>query len=350
MPHLAGWGAAADAGRAARYDPAIPEIATLPEGRFDLALCTDVLEHVPEAELDAFLATLRARADRAFVRIATIPATRLLPNGENAHCTVRAADWWRDRLRAHWPEVERLPPLKVEFCRFVTWTPSPEAMAAVKAVREAEQRRKKFVRLRRRIATPIRLALNYLRGRTWTRARLLAALAGKRVALVGNAASLSERALGAAIDEADLVVRFNRAPIIRARSHGRRTDWIATGHQNLKPAFLRERGVSLVIWTGVHIKDMPRAISFGDRAVHLISEAARGRLRKALGRDPSSGMMMIDLVAESAAAAIELYGFDFARSSSLSGHRDADAQPHDFAAEARYVAALMARDRRFSLR
>jgi hypothetical protein len=339
------WGATAT-----RYDPAIPEIATPPEGLFDLGLCTDVLEHVPEAELDAFLATLRAHAALSYIRVSTIPATKLLPNGENAHCTVRPADWWRDRLLAHWPEVERLPPVKVEFCRFVTWRPSPATVEAVREVRKTEQRRKKLVRLRRRIATPVRLALNFLRGRTWTRGRLLEELAGKRVALVGNAESLSARAQGAAIDAADLVIRFNRAPIIRPSSHGRRTDWIATGHQNLKPGFLNERGVALVIWTGVHIKDMPRTISFGEKAVHLISEAARSRLRRMLGRDPSSGMMMIDLVAESEAAAIDLYGFDFARTSSLSGHREADAQPHDFAAEGRHVAALMARDPRIALR
>ena len=58
-------------------------------------------------------------------------------------------------------------------------------------------------------------------------AELLAAAAGKHVALVGNARALSGGRQGAAIDAADLVVRINRAPMTSAESHGTRTDWLA---------------------------------------------------------------------------------------------------------------------------
>ena len=47
-------------------------------------------------------------------------------------------------------------------------------------------------------------------------AELLAAAAGKQVALVGNARALSGGRQGAAIDAADLVVRINRAPMTSA--------------------------------------------------------------------------------------------------------------------------------------
>ena len=40
---------------AVRYDPAIPDYATKPTGKFDAAVCTDVLEHIPEEDVVDFL-------------------------------------------------------------------------------------------------------------------------------------------------------------------------------------------------------------------------------------------------------------------------------------------------------
>ena len=56
-------------------------------------------------------------------------------------------------------------------------------------------------------------------------ADLLADFAGKTVALVGNARSLT--GAGAAIEGADLVIRINRAPMPSPDSHGIRTDALA---------------------------------------------------------------------------------------------------------------------------
>lgn len=58
-------------------------------------------------------------------------------------------------------------------------------------------------------------------------AELLAAAAGRDIALVGNARSLATQRHGAAIDAAGLVVRINRAPMPAPESHGSRTDWLA---------------------------------------------------------------------------------------------------------------------------
>lgn len=49
---------------------------------------------------------------------------------------------------------------------------------------------------------------------------VLGDLAGKRIALVGNARALADTRHGAQIDAADLVIRINRAPIPSAESHG----------------------------------------------------------------------------------------------------------------------------------
>lgn len=83
----------------ALYDPAVPQFAARPVGRFDGVICTDVLEHVPEADLDDMLRDVLAFAQRfAFFSIATRAAKRRLPDGRNAHVTVRPRDWWQQRI------------------------------------------------------------------------------------------------------------------------------------------------------------------------------------------------------------------------------------------------------------
>ena len=84
------------------YDPAVPASAKLPDGPFDGVICTDVLEHVPEDELDATLDAIFQRATRfVYLAISTRPARKFLPNGLNAHVTVHPADWWAGKLRSN---------------------------------------------------------------------------------------------------------------------------------------------------------------------------------------------------------------------------------------------------------
>jgi hypothetical protein len=81
-----------------RYDPAVAEFCAVPQGRFDGVICTDVLEHCPEEDMAWIVDELFAYANMfVFANVACYPAHKLLPNGENAHCTIRPPDWW-DRL------------------------------------------------------------------------------------------------------------------------------------------------------------------------------------------------------------------------------------------------------------
>ena len=73
------------------------------------------------------------------------------------------------------------------------------------------------------------------------------------------------------------------------------------------------------------------------------------RLKAQLSAPPTTGLMMIDLLASSHATKITLYGFDFFASLSLSGRRTAAQVPHNFQAERAYVTALLARDSRICL-
>jgi len=86
-----------DIDEVACYDPCYRPYSRLPEGRFDGVVCTDVLEHCPEEDIPWIVGELFGYAERfVFASIACYPAKSRLPNGENAHCTIRPLEWWRD--------------------------------------------------------------------------------------------------------------------------------------------------------------------------------------------------------------------------------------------------------------
>lgn len=82
------------------YDPAIPGMDTLPEHAFDLGYCTQVMEHIPEAELPEVLATMKALSPNWLLTIHTGLANQILPNGKNAHVTVKPESWWLAKFEA----------------------------------------------------------------------------------------------------------------------------------------------------------------------------------------------------------------------------------------------------------
>lgn len=177
---------------------------------------------------------------------------------------------------------------------------------------------------------------------------LLAAAAGKRVALVGNARALAGTDFGAEIDAADLVIRINRAPMPDAQSHGTRTDWLALAVR-LSHSDRARIGAGRYLWMSPKRKrlDYATATSPGFYLHPLADYAA---LKAQLNAPPTTGAMLIDLMARAALSSLTLYGFDFFASLSLSGRRTAEQVPHDFSSEADWAAALIARDSRITLR
>ncbi len=89
------------------YDPGVRQLAEKPSRTFDGVLSTDVLEHVPEPEVDAAVAEilgfLGERDDglpnMLFLSIACRPSKKNpLPGGGNAHVTIRHPQWWFDTI------------------------------------------------------------------------------------------------------------------------------------------------------------------------------------------------------------------------------------------------------------
>lgn len=89
-----------------RYDPSINEISDPPDQKMDLIINTDVLEHIPENDINDILEHIRDLSENVFFSISTVPAAQILPSGENAHCTVYPKEWWENRIREYFPYIE----------------------------------------------------------------------------------------------------------------------------------------------------------------------------------------------------------------------------------------------------
>ena len=70
-----------------------------PGGRekFDLGICTDVMEHIAERDVMAVLANIWLACDEVVFVIANHESKYL---GHDLHPTKKAPEWWRDRMRA----------------------------------------------------------------------------------------------------------------------------------------------------------------------------------------------------------------------------------------------------------
>ena len=78
------------------YDPGHQPHSILPDGSFDGVICLDVMEHCPEEDLPWIVDEIIGYAEKfAYFTVACFEAKKQLPNGENAHCTVRPPAWWK---------------------------------------------------------------------------------------------------------------------------------------------------------------------------------------------------------------------------------------------------------------
>lgn len=81
-------------------------------GIVDCVISFDVLEHVYISDIPAVLRDMFSYAKKLIVlNVACYEADALLPNGENAHITIRHPQWWKgmiDNLSVEFPSIDVL--------------------------------------------------------------------------------------------------------------------------------------------------------------------------------------------------------------------------------------------------
>jgi 2-polyprenyl-3-methyl-5-hydroxy-6-metoxy-1,4-benzoquinol methylase len=84
------------------YDPAIEGIDNLDKTKnYDLVINFDVLEHIKDnGTLDNVIKEILSLSKYCIFAISTRLAGQILPNGENAHCTVHDYKWWLNKFKS----------------------------------------------------------------------------------------------------------------------------------------------------------------------------------------------------------------------------------------------------------
>ena len=91
------------------YDPAVPGRETISVSRVDLVINTDVLEHIPEQALPGVVEQIAKLSDNVYFNLHHALAKKILPNGENAHCTVKPPEWYVEFMRPYFGHLTPLP-------------------------------------------------------------------------------------------------------------------------------------------------------------------------------------------------------------------------------------------------
>lgn len=77
------------------YDPAFSAHSRKPRRAADAVVCSDVLEHIPEPEVGAFIDELFAHARKCvWASVCCRPAEKTFPDGTNLHVTLHPLEWW----------------------------------------------------------------------------------------------------------------------------------------------------------------------------------------------------------------------------------------------------------------
>lgn len=80
------------------FDPAMEKFQNLTVEHVDFVINTDVLEHVPSDELPQLIHDISKLSEKVFFALHHAKAITLLPNGDNAHCTVQSHEWYVNLL------------------------------------------------------------------------------------------------------------------------------------------------------------------------------------------------------------------------------------------------------------
>ena len=95
------------------YDPAYEKYATLPDKKYDIVVCTDVLEHIAEQDIDYVLTEILSRSKKiVFLNISCQPALKHFKEGKfkgkNVHISVFDPSWWMHKIGNIWNKFNHL--------------------------------------------------------------------------------------------------------------------------------------------------------------------------------------------------------------------------------------------------
>ena len=89
------------------YDPAIEGKEIPPRKNYDMLISTDVLEHLYEDELDLlFQDMLSFESKYMYHVVSNRAAYNKLPDGSNAHKTVKDSNWWLEKMKTYFQQYK----------------------------------------------------------------------------------------------------------------------------------------------------------------------------------------------------------------------------------------------------
>ena len=93
------------------YDPAVEKYSQHPTKKADGIICTDVIEHIPEEDVIAFIDNLFKLTTRfVFLVIAIMPASKYFDDGRNIHLCLKTEKEWKDiffKFRKIYPNIDQ---------------------------------------------------------------------------------------------------------------------------------------------------------------------------------------------------------------------------------------------------
>ena len=95
------------------YDPAYPKYNKLSKKKYDIVVCTDVMEHIAEQDIDYVLKDILSHSKKAvFLNISCQPALKHFKEGkfkgQNVHISVFDGMWWSDKVKNIWNKFKHL--------------------------------------------------------------------------------------------------------------------------------------------------------------------------------------------------------------------------------------------------
>ena len=95
------------------YDPAYPKYNKLSKKKYDIVVCTDVMEHIAEQDIDYVLKDILSHSKKTvFLNISCQPALKHFKEGkfkgQNVHISVFDGRWWSDKVKNIWNKFKHL--------------------------------------------------------------------------------------------------------------------------------------------------------------------------------------------------------------------------------------------------